>query len=174
MSAQRRGEKEFAASPAAAAGGAADSVCWSPGQDAEQSRAVRHACRIKHSTTSASSKRTPCRVQAWVRLSRRTGQSANPAYLHPSPPPTCAPPQPDVVTKYKAAAKIVNCASCRRSCVAVAMLLLLSLKSAHAHLVPRLVPAQLVAATLAAVIEACKPGAKIVDICQKGDDLVKE
>lgn len=54
------------------------------------------------------------------------------------------------------------------------MLLLLSLKSAHAHLVPRLVPAQLVAATLAAVIEACKPGAKIVDICQKGDDLVKE
>ncbi|KAL4440303.1 hypothetical protein ABPG75_003304 [Micractinium tetrahymenae] len=44
---------------------------------------------------------------------------------------------PDVVTKYKAAAKIVN-------------------------------------AAMAAVIEACKAGAKVVDICEKGDSLMLE
>jgi curved DNA binding protein len=44
---------------------------------------------------------------------------------------------PDVVTKYKAAAKITN-------------------------------------AALAAVVEACKPGAKIVDLCDKGDSLLNE
>ncbi|KAI7837788.1 hypothetical protein COHA_008417 [Chlorella ohadii] len=44
---------------------------------------------------------------------------------------------PDVVTKYKAAAKITN-------------------------------------AALTAVVEACKPGAKIVDLCDKGDSLLNE
>ncbi|PSC67181.1 proliferation-associated 2G4 [Micractinium conductrix] len=44
---------------------------------------------------------------------------------------------PDVVTKYKAASKIVNGA-------------------------------------LAAVIEACKPGAKVVEICEKADSLMNE
>ncbi|KAL4422002.1 hypothetical protein ABPG77_005432 [Micractinium sp. CCAP 211/92] len=44
---------------------------------------------------------------------------------------------PDVVTKYKAASKIVN-------------------------------------AALAAVIEACKAGAKVVDICEKGDSIMVE
>lgn len=30
------------------------------------------------------------------------------------------------------------------------------------------------AAALAAVVEACKPGAKIVDVCDKGDSLMNE
>lgn len=30
------------------------------------------------------------------------------------------------------------------------------------------------AAALAAVIEACQPGAKIVDVCEKGDSLLNE
>ncbi|KAL4856447.1 ERBB-3 BINDING PROTEIN 1 [Chlorella vulgaris] len=44
---------------------------------------------------------------------------------------------PDVVTKYKAAAKIVN-------------------------------------ATLKAIIDGCKPGAKVVDLCENGDRLLNE
>lgn len=35
-------------------------------------------------------------------------------------------------------------------------------------------PCLLPAAALAAVVEACKPGAKIVDICDKGDSLLNE
>lgn len=35
-------------------------------------------------------------------------------------------------------------------------------------------PASCAAAALAAVIEACKPGAKVVDICEKGDSLLNE
>jgi hypothetical protein len=31
-----------------------------------------------------------------------------------------------------------------------------------------------VAATLAALIEACKPGAKVVKLCEKGDSMLNE
>lgn len=31
-----------------------------------------------------------------------------------------------------------------------------------------------VAGTLAAIIEACKPGAKVLEICEKGDNLITE
>ena len=35
-------------------------------------------------------------------------------------------------------------------------------------------PALVPAAALAAVVAACQPGAKIVDICEKGDSLMNE
>lgn len=35
-------------------------------------------------------------------------------------------------------------------------------------------PPRAAAAALTAVVEACKPGAKIVDLCEKGDSLLNE
>lgn len=52
---------------------------------------------------------------------------------------------------------------------------------AHAARAPRLTPPphppphpELPAAALAAVVEACKAGAKVVDLCEKGDSLLNE
>ena len=72
---------------------------------------------------------------------------------------------PDVVTKYKAAAKIVN-SECRDAVLSSL------LKSGRSDGSPR--PCAVRADALAAVIEACKPGAKIVDLCDKGDTMINE
>ena len=160
------------------------------------------------------------------RRAAAAGGGADPAALRAAPAPhACArapdgclpacllPVQPDVVTRYKAAAKITNGARGRRpqrhACgAAVCQAALLARRRtscvgwpcapqpargcaarraapsrtyAHAARAPRLTPPPrppphpaLPAAALAAVVEACKAGAKVVDLCEKGDSLLNE
>ena len=98
-----------------------------------------------------------------------SARRAQPAQPLPSRPPRAA--QPDVVTKYKAAAKITNGVP-RRG----AARLLCRAPTAAARRSPALTRAVRCApaAALAAVVEACVPGAKIVDLCDKGDSLMNE
>ena len=69
-----------------------------------------------------------------------------------------------MVTKYKAAAELVNGASfCRQACGT-------QLGSLAFPAADQLV----LAGALAKIKHLCQPGAKVVDICEKGDQYIAE
>lgn len=85
---------------------------------------------------------------------------------------------PDVVTKYKAAAKIVN----SEFFISFFIVDRWTRQSEFRHwAINQSNAAKLKAASfqfpadaLAAVMESCKPGVKIVDLCEKGDRFMDE
>lgn len=115
-------------------------------------------------------------------------RSANSRTLTLTRAPSHSFPQSDVVTKYKAAAEIANGEEERREKKGFCFLCSLDPQSAndlsestrppHALTDPPFPNPPLslthTTAALKAVIEECKPGAKLVDVCAKGDAVIEE